>query len=199
VLPEGTYLAWGGQFEQLESASQRLLLVVPLALVLIFLLLQMTFRSVRLSLLIFLNVPIAISGGVFALVLRGMPLSISAAIGGIALSGIAVMNGVLLMSAIQSLQADGIPRREAVWEGAMGRLRPVLMTALTDAIGFLPMALSTSAGAEVQRPLATVVIGGIFTSTALTLLVLPTVYCLWGGSEPEQTETSTKAAVSVGA
>lgn len=185
VLPEGSFLAWGGQFEQLESASQRLLLVVPLALLLIFLLLQMTFRSVRLSLLIFLNVPIAISGGVFALVLRGMPLSISAAIGGIALSGIAVMNGVLLMSAIQSLQADGIPRREAVWEGAMGRLRPVLMTALTDAIGFLPMALSTSAGAEVQRPLATVVIGGIFTSTALTLLVLPTVYCLWGGSEPE--------------
>ncbi len=179
-LPEGSFVTWGGQFEQLESASKRLMIVVPIALFLIFMLLQMTFNSVRLSIIIFLNVPMAVSGGVFALKLRGMPLSISAAIGFIALSGIAVMNGVLLMSAIRELQESGLSRVRSVWEGSMGRLRPVLMTALTDAIGFMPMALSTSAGAEVQRPLATVVIGGILTSTALTLLILPAVYSLWG-------------------
>jgi cobalt-zinc-cadmium resistance protein CzcA len=192
-FPEGSFITWGGQFEQLESASKRLLIVVPLALLLIFMLLQMTFGSVRLSLLIYLNVPMAVSGGIFALKLRGMPLSISAAVGFIALSGIAVMNGVLLISAIRHLQEAGSPRRQAIWDGAMERLRPVLMTALTDAIGFLPMAISTSAGAEVQRPLATVVIGGILTSTTLTLLVLPAVYSRWGAetapplefSEPE--------------
>lgn len=179
-FPEGSFITWGGQFEQLESASKRLLIVVPLALSLIFMLLQMTFGSVRLSLLIYLNVPMAVSGGVFALKLRGMHLSISAALGFLALSGIAVMNGVLFISAIRSLQKAGKSRHEAIWDGAMNRLRPVLMTALTDAIGFLPMAISTSAGAEVQRPLATVVIGGILTSTTLTLLVLPAVYSRWG-------------------
>lgn len=187
-FPEGSFITWGGQFEQLESASKRLLLVVPLALLLIFMLLQMTFGSIRLSLLIYLNIPIAVSGGVFALRLRSMPLSISAAIGFIALSGIAVMNGVLLISAIRDLQKSGSPDEQAIWKGATGRLRPVLMTALTDAIGFLPMAISTSAGAEVQRPLATAVIGGIITSTALTLLVLPAVYSRWGEKNEIQNE-----------
>jgi cobalt-zinc-cadmium resistance protein CzcA len=185
-FPEGSFITWGGQFEQLESASKRLLLVVPLALFLIFMLLQMTFGSVRLSMLIYLNVPMAVSGGIFALKLRGMPLSISAAVGFIALSGIAVMNGVLLVSAIRQLQQSGRTRNDAIWEGAMGRLRPVLMTALTDAIGFLPMAVSASAGAEVQRPLATVVIGGILTSTTLTLLVIPAVYHKWGLKQAHQ-------------
>lgn len=189
-FPEGSFLTWGGQFEQLESASQRLLFVVPLALVLIFLLLQMTFGSIRLSVLIYLNVPMAVSGGIFALKLRGMPLSISAAIGFIALSGIAVMNGVLLISAIRHLQEAGVPKPQALWDGAMERLRPVLMTALTDAIGFLPMAISSSAGAEVQRPLATVVIGGIITSTTLTLLVLPTVYSVWGVNSGQHDKTT---------
>lgn len=192
-LPEGSFLTWGGQFEQLQSASKRLMVVVPIALFLIFMLLQMTFHSTRLSVIIFLNVPMAVSGGVFALKLRGMPLSISAAIGFIALSGIAVMNGVLLMSAIRQYQESGHTRLRSVWDGSMSRLRPVLMTALTDAIGFMPMALSTSAGAEVQRPLATVVIGGILTSTALTLLVLPAVYSLWGLPSSEETESTETA------
>lgn len=186
---EGSFLTWGGQFEQLESASKRLMVIIPLALILIFMLLQINFRSVRLSLLIFLNVPMAVSGGVFALQLRGMPLSISAAVGFIALSGIAVMNGVLLLSAIRHLQSNGTQREDAVVQGAMERLRPVLMTALTDAIGFLPMAISTTAGAAVQRPLATVVIGGILSSTLLTLVVLPSVYIRWGENTVLSDET----------
>ncbi|HAA56042.1 MAG TPA: hypothetical protein DCE42_14855 [Myxococcales bacterium] len=191
-FPEGGFLTWGGQFEQLESASKRLLFVVPLALLLIFVLLQMTFNSVRMSMLIYLNVPFAVSGGIFALWIRGMALSISAAVGFIALSGIAVMNGVLLISAIRQRQSTGERQTEAIKEGAMLRLRPVLMTALTDAIGFVPMALSASAGAEVQRPLATVVIGGIFTSTILTLLVLPAVYSKWGLQTDTDTSRSTQ-------
>ena len=135
-----------------------------------------TFDSGRLALLIFLNVPIATTGGIFALWLRGMPFSISAGIGFIALFGIAVMNGVVLVEHIRSLRAAGMDVATAVEQGAMDRLRPVLMTATTDALGFIPMAVSTSSGAEVQRPLATVVIGGVITSSLLTLVVLPTIY-----------------------
>lgn len=189
TLPPGYFLEWGGQFENLERASKRLFLVVPLALLLIFLLLQLNFGSFRRSAMIYLNIPIAATGGIFALYTRGLPLSISAGVGFIALFGIAVMNGVVLLSAIGKLEGDGLPRLHAVWFGAMTRLRPVMMTALTDAIGFLPMALSTSAGAEVQRPLATVVIGGIFTSTFLTLFVLPAVYTFWGERLPINKET----------
>jgi cobalt-zinc-cadmium resistance protein CzcA len=175
-LPSGWSLDWGGQFENLQSASRRLALLVPLSLLLIFLLLYTTFSSARLAVLIFLNVPLAISGGIAALALRGYPFSISAGVGFIALFGIAVLNGVVLVSYIVERRERGLGADEAAREGALVRLRPVLMTALVASFGFVPMALATSAGAEVQRPLATVVIGGLVTSTLLTLLVLPTVY-----------------------
>ncbi|MEQ8768327.1 MAG: efflux RND transporter permease subunit, partial [Planctomycetota bacterium] len=176
TLPAGWSLEWGGQFENLAAASQRLALLVPLALILIFVLLYTTFGSTRLSLLIFLNVPLALTGGVVALLLRGYPFSISAGIGFIALFGIAVMNGVVLVSTIVQKRNEGVAIEEAAESSARSRLRPVLMTALTDIIGFLPMAIATSAGAEVQRPLATVVIGGLATSMLLTLFVLPAIY-----------------------
>ncbi len=175
-LPAGYVLTWGGQFENLERASSRLLIAVPVALLLIFSLVYLTFSSVKLTLLIYLNVPIAATGGIMALWLRDMPLSISAGVGFIALFGIAVMNGVVLIEHIRHLRRSGQDQKTAVTEGAIDRLRPVLMTATTDALGFLPMAISTSAGAEVQRPLATVVIGGLMTSMVLTLLVLPAIY-----------------------
>lgn len=175
-LPPGWTLDWGGQFENLESASQRLTLLVPLALLLIFLLLYTTFGSVKLAALIYLNVPLAITGGLLALALRGYPFSISAGVGFIALFGIAVLNGVVLISYVVERRRHGATAPEAAREGALVRLRPVLMTALVASFGFIPMALATSAGAEVQRPLATVVIGGLVTSTLLTLLVLPTAY-----------------------
>ncbi|MCA9493982.1 MAG: efflux RND transporter permease subunit, partial [Myxococcales bacterium] len=178
-FPPGYRLSWGGTFQNLEAASERLAVVVPLVLLLIFVLLQANFRSIRLTLLVYANVPLAVTGGIFALFLRGLPLSISAAVGFIALFGVAVMNGVVLVSAIQALHTDGRTASDAAQAGARVRLRPVLMTALVAALGFLPMALATSAGAEVQRPLATVVIGGLVTCTALTLLVLPTVYAAW--------------------
>lgn len=174
-LKPGYYVTWGGQFKNLEQASSSLALAVPLALALIFLLLYGAFGAARPAMLIFLNIPMAAVGGVFALMARGMPFSISAAVGFIALSGIAVMNGVVLLSTIRALRAEGLDALAASRAGAKARLRAVLMTALTDAIGFLPMALSSAAGAEVQRPLATVVIGGLFTATALTLFVLPVV------------------------
>jgi cobalt-zinc-cadmium resistance protein CzcA len=177
-LKEGYYLTWGGQFESLQQASQRLTLVVPLALGLIFLLLFTTFGSLKQATLIFTGVPLAITGGVLALALRGMPFSITAAIGFIALSGVAVMNGVVMVSAINRLRAEGLNVADAVRLGATERLRPVLMTALVAALGFIPMALNTGIGAEVQRPLATVVIGGILSATVLTLLVLPALYTL---------------------
>ncbi|MCB9749783.1 MAG: efflux RND transporter permease subunit [Myxococcales bacterium] len=179
-LPPGAVLEWGGQFEHLERASRRLAVIVPVALALIFALLYTTFDAARPALLIFLNVPFAAVGGVYALALRGMPLSISAAVGFIALSGIAVMNGVVLLSAARAIEArsPGVDPRVAAREAALTRMRPVLITAITDGLGFLPMALSTGAGAEVQRPLATVVIGGLVTATALTLLVLPSLYPL---------------------
>lgn len=175
-LPAGWTLDWGGQFENLQAASKRLALLVPLALGLIFILLYTMFGSARLAMLIYLNVPLAITGGIVALALRGYPFSISAGVGFIALFGIAVLNGVVLVSYVVEKRREGLAPADAAREGALVRLRPVLMTALVAALGFVPMALATSAGAEVQRPLATVVIGGLVTSTLLTLLVLPTVY-----------------------
>lgn len=175
-LPPGYLVEWGGQFENLESATARLAVLVPLVLLLIFVLLQANFRSTRVTLLVYANVPLAITGGLVALFVRGLPLSISAAVGFIALFGIAVMNGVVLVTHIRDLHAEGHTALDSARLGAQRRLRPVLMTAITDALGFLPMALSASAGAEVQRPLATVVIGGLVTSTLLTLFVLPTLY-----------------------
>lgn len=175
-LPPGYYLKWGGTFENLQRASDRLLIVVPIALFLIFVLLYTTFNSIKQALLIYTGIPFAIVGGVVALALRGMPFSISAGVGFIALFGVAVLNGVVMVSFINHLREEGKSVLEAVREGAMTRLRPVLMTALVASLGFVPMAIATSAGAEVQRPLATVVIGGLITSTLLTLLILPTLY-----------------------
>ncbi|MBI4876043.1 MAG: efflux RND transporter permease subunit [Acidobacteria bacterium] len=177
-VPEGYTLEWGGKFEQLESAGRRLAVTIPAALLIIFVLLYFNFRAAAPALLIFLNVPLAATGGILALWLRGMPFSISAGVGFIALFGIAVLNGIVLLTYIGQLRERGTDLEAAVEEGARTRLRPVLMTALVASLGFLPMALSQGAGAEVQRPLATVVIGGLATSTLLTLLVLPSVY-LW--------------------
>ena len=175
-LPPGYRVDFGGQFENLERGTRRLMLVVPLSLLLIFLLLFATFNSLRQAALVFTGIPLATVGGVFALLIRGMPFSISAGVGFIALFGIAVLNGVVLVSYINDLRTQGRSLDEAVREGGMTRLRPVLMTALVAALGFIPMALSHGAGAEVQRPLATVVIGGLITATLLTLLVLPLLY-----------------------
>ncbi|MFN6138526.1 MAG: efflux RND transporter permease subunit [Planctomycetota bacterium] len=186
-LPPNYILHWGGQFENLQEASKRLAIAVPVALLLIFSLLYVTFNSVRLALLIYLNVPIAATGGILALWLRGMPFSISAGVGFIALFGIAVMNGVVLIEHIRHLRTHGSNQLDAVMHGAMDRLRPVFMTAACGALGFIPMAISGSSGAEVQRPLATVVIGGLFTSTVLTLLVLPSIYRWF---EPKPSEES---------
>ncbi|MBM4247337.1 MAG: CusA/CzcA family heavy metal efflux RND transporter [Deltaproteobacteria bacterium] len=183
-LPPGYWIGWGGQFEQLVSATRRLQVVVPAALLLILALLFATFGSVRNALLVFTGVPMALTGGVFALWLRDIPLSVSAGVGFIALSGVAVLNGLVMITFVEKLRDDGMPLDEAIEEGALGRLRPVLMTALVAALGFVPMALAVGTGAEVQRPLATVVIGGILSSTALTLLVLPGLYRMFhGGGE----------------
>jgi cobalt-zinc-cadmium resistance protein CzcA len=184
VLPAGYFLEWGGQFKNLQEATDRLIVAVPAALLLIFLLLYMVYGSATPALIVYLNVPFAATGGIFALLARGMPFSISAGVGFIALFGIAVLNGVVLISYILQLQDDGAPLDDAVKNGALTRLRPVLMTASVAAFGFVPMALATSAGAEVQRPLATVVIGGLVTSTMLTLFVLPTVYS-WLGKKAD--------------
>ena len=186
VLPEGYVLDWGGQFENLAEASGRLAVLVPLVLVLIFVLLQANFGSVKTTLLVYANVPLAVTGGVFALAIRGLPFSISAAVGFIALFGIAVMNGVVLVTQIRKLQEEGQDAESAARNGAEMRLRPVLMTALVAGLGFLPMALGHGAGAEVQRPLATVVIGGLLTSTTLTLLVLPSLYAWWLREPPKE-------------
>jgi len=184
VLPPGWHVEWGGQFENLAAASERLLVLVPLALTLILVLLTTAFGSARLGALIFLNVPMAATGGWLALVARGLPFSISAAVGFIALFGVAVLNGVVLVSTIVERCRAGLAPRDAAREAALTRLRPVLMTALVASLGFVPMALATSAGAEVQRPLATVVIGGLLTSTLLTLLVLPSLYPWFAGTQP---------------
>ena len=187
-LPSGYWIGWGGQFEQLVGATKRLAIVVPVALLLIFVLLCMSLGSLRDALLVFSGVPLALTGGVAALVLRDIPLSISAGIGFIALSGVAVLNGLVIISFIQGLRIQGRSVAEAVREGAMKRLRPVLMTALVASLGFVPMAIATGAGAEVQRPLATVVIGGIISSTILTLVVLPALYALFHRDKPVQKE-----------
>lgn len=176
TLPAGYWTEYGGTFEQLISAKQRLSIVVPISLLLIFGLLFLAFNSARAALLIFSGVPLALTGGIAALWLRDIPLSISAGVGFIALSGVAVLNGVVMLSFIRDLEQQGKPLQKAIVQGALTRLRPVLMTALVASLGFVPMALNTGAGAEVQRPLATVVIGGIISSTILTLLVLPALY-----------------------
>ncbi len=177
-LPVGTWVEYGGTFEQLISASQRLTVVVPVVLLLIFGLLFMAFGSAKDATIVFSGVPLALTGGVLALWLRDIPFSISTGVGFIALSGVAVLNGLVMISFIRKLRADGEPLHDAIVNGAMTRLRPVLMTALVASLGFVPMALNVGTGAEVQRPLATVVIGGIISSTLLTLLVLPALYHL---------------------
>jgi len=181
-LPPGYRIEFGGQFHQLEAAQKRLSIVVPAALLLIFLLVYAALGSIKEAVIVYTGIPFAVTGGVLALWLRGMPFSITAAIGFIALSGIAMLNGLVLVDRINSLRdgrdGDPLPVDAAVRQGAHDRLRPVLSTALVAAIGFVPMAIASGAGAEVQRPLATVVIGGIVTSTILTLLLLPSLYRL---------------------
>ena len=194
-VPSGYWISWGGQFEQLMSASKRLQIVVPVALLLIFALLFATFGTVKDTLLVFSGVPLALTGGVAALWMRDIPLSISAGVGFIALSGVAVLNGMVMISFIKKLRLEGNPLEEAITAGSLTRLRPVLMTALVASLGFVPMALATGTGAEVQRPLATVVIGGIVSSTVLTLLVLPGLYRMFH----RETRDSDEGVGSVGA
>lgn len=187
-LPAGTWLDWGGQFKNLITARQRLAIVVPICFLLIFLLLYSTFNSVKYALMVFTCVPLALSGGIAALWLRDIPFSISAAVGFIALSGVAVLNGLVMVTFINQLRSEGEDLEHAIIRGSMTRLRPVLMTALVAALGFVPMALATGRGAEVQKPLATVVIGGIVSSTLLTLVVLPAIYRIWQFSENSKTD-----------
>ena len=174
-LPAGYWLEYGGQFENLASAAARMQIVIPLALITIFVLLMAVFHNFKESLLVFSGVPFALSGGLVALWLRDIPLSMSAGVGFIALSGVAVLNGLVMLSFIKELR-EQFDVHKATWQGAILRLRPVLMTAFVASLGFIPMAIATGTGAEVQRPLATVVIGGIISSTLLTLLILPVVY-----------------------
>lgn len=179
VLPAGYYIMWGGQFENLAAARQRLAVVVPVCFLLIFLLLFSALGSARDAILVFTAVPLALTGGIFALWLREMPFSVSAAVGFIALSGVAVLNGLVMLSYIKQLIEEGMPKIDAIRHGAMVRLRPVAMTALVAALGFVPMALATGTGAEVQKPLATVVIGGLISATLLTLVALPALYAFF--------------------
>lgn len=190
-IPPGYWTSWGGTFEQLQSATQRLQIVVPLALFLVFVLLFVMFNNVKDGLLVFTGIPFALTGGILALWLRDIPMSISAAVGFIALSGVAVLNGLVMLSFIRTLREEGMGLDEAINVGALTRLRPVLMTALVASLGFIPMAIATGTGAEVQRPLATVVIGGIISSTILTLLVLPLLY-RWAHGKDESVEDFTK-------
>nr|WP_311530189.1 CusA/CzcA family heavy metal efflux RND transporter [uncultured Ralstonia sp.] len=194
-IPTGYWMTWGGTFEQLQSATTRLQVVVPVALLLVFVLLFAMFNNIKDGLLVFTGIPFALTGGILALWLRGIPLSISAAVGFIALSGVAVLNGLVMLSFIRTLREEGNPLESAIRIGAMTRLRPVLMTALVASLGFVPMAIATGTGAEVQRPLATVVIGGILSSTALTLLVLPVLYRL-AHRKDEDEEPQPDAAIS---
>lgn len=187
-LPAGYWTRWGGTFENMQSAQQRLQIVVPVALLLVFALLFAMFGNVRDGLVVFTGIPFALTGGILALWLRDIPLSISAAVGFIALSGVAVLNGLVMISSIRALRETGLTVPEAVHTGALSRLRPVLMTALVASLGFVPMAIATGTGAEVQRPLATVVIGGILSSTILTLLVLPLLYRLVHRHDPSEEE-----------
>jgi cobalt-zinc-cadmium resistance protein CzcA len=184
ALPPGGWLDWGGQYENLVAAKERLAIVVPLCFLLIFLLLFSTFKSVRYAVLVFSAVPLGLTGGILSLWLRAMPFSISAAVGFIALSGVAVLNGLVMVTFINQLRQEGLARDEAIIRGSIVRLRPVLMTALVASLGFVPMALATGTGAEVQKPLATVVIGGLISSTLLTLVVLPALYRIFTGWDP---------------
>jgi cobalt-zinc-cadmium resistance protein CzcA len=184
-VPSGYWTEWGGQFENLQSATNRLKIVVPVSLLLVFVLLFAMFNNIKDGLLVFTGIPFALTGGVVALWMRGIPLSISAAVGFIALSGVAVLNGLVMIAFIRNLRDEGHSLDTAVQEGALTRLRPVLMTALVASLGFVPMAIATGTGAEVQRPLATVVIGGILSSTVLTLLVLPLLYQMAHRRDPE--------------
>jgi len=196
-IPAGYWTTWGGQFEQLQSATQRLEIVVPVALLLVFTLLFMMFGNIKDGLLVFSGIPFALTGGLVALWLRDIPMSISAAVGFIALSGVAVLNGLVMIAFIRSLRDEGMSLDKAIVEGALTRLRPVLMTALVASFGFVPMAIATGTGAEVQRPLATVVIGGILSSTMLTLLVLPILYWLAHRND-EQAGTLTPEKTPIG-
>ena len=185
TLPQGVYLKWGGQFENFSVARQRLMFVVPGCFLLIFLLLFGALGSARDALLVFSAVPLALTGGIAALWLRGMPFSISAAVGFIALSGVAVLNGLVMLSQIRRLISEGVVTSAAISQGALTRFRPVIMTALVASLGFVPMALATGTGAEVQKPLATVVIGGLLSATLLTLLVLPALYSYFASVESQ--------------
>ena len=189
-LPDGYYFEFGGQFKNLQAARTRLMIVVPLVLAIIFVLIFAAFGSLRQALVIYSGIPLAVTGGVFALVLRGLPFSISAGVGFIALSGVAVLNGVVLITYFNQLREEGKGVLDSVLEGSLTRLRPVLMTARVASLGFVPMAMATGAGSEVQRSLATVVIGGILSSTFLTLLPLPVLYA-WAEkkTKPQTTKT----------
>lgn len=180
-VPQGYWIGYGGTFEHLISAAQRLSVVVPVTLLIIFGLLFMTFGSAKDAAIVFTGVPLALTGGVVALALRGIPLSISAGVGFIALSGVAVLNGLVMISFVRRLREQGAGLDAAIRDGALGRLRPVLMTALVASLGFVPMAFNVGTGSEVQQPLATVVIGGVLSSTLLTLIVLPALYRLVHG------------------
>jgi heavy metal efflux system protein len=186
-IPAGNWLEWGGTFKQLQSAANRLKIVIPLALIIVFILLFTVFGNIKDGLIVFSGIPFALTGGVAALWLTGIPFSISAGVGFIALSGVAVLNGLVMITFINNLRAEGKTIAEAVSDGALTRLRPILMTALVASFGFIPMAIATGVGAEVQRPLATVVIGGILSSTLLTLLVLPLLYSMVHQSNPIKT------------
>jgi cobalt-zinc-cadmium resistance protein CzcA len=177
-IPAGYWVEYGGTYQKLQSAAKRLTLVVPITLLMIIGLLFLALRSFKDSMIIFTGVPLALTGGVLLLAMRGIPFSISAAVGFIALSGIAILNGLVMVSFIRDLIRDGLSVEKAIIEGALTRLRPVLTTALVASLGFVPMALNTGIGSEVQRPLATVVIGGVISSTLLTLFVLPVLYRL---------------------
>jgi cobalt-zinc-cadmium resistance protein CzcA len=197
-LPSGYYFTYGGQFENLQKASARLMIAVPVSLLLIFMLLYFTFHSFKQAALIFTAIPMSAIGGVFALMARGMPFSISAGIGFIALFGVAVLNGIVLIGTFNQLKKEGIEDVfKRVKEGTMTRLRPVLMTATVASLGFLPMAISTSAGAEVQKPLATVVIGGLITATFLTLFVLPLLYIIFNSKLKKNGDGKMKAITMV--
>ena len=194
-FPDGYYFEFGGQFKNLVQAKARLMVVVPMALALIFVLIFLSFGSLRQTLVVYTGIPLAITGGILAIWIRGMPFTISAGVGFVALSGVAVLNGLILISCFNSLREQGRSLHDAVREGALTRLRPVLMTALVASLGFVPMAIATGAGAEVQRPLATVVIGGIISSTFLTLVLLPTLY-EWVEKRKETTAAATATATT---
>jgi cobalt-zinc-cadmium resistance protein CzcA len=184
-IPAGYWINWGGTFEQLQKASDRLKIVVPMVLLLVFILLYAMFNNLKDGLIVFTGIPFALTGGVLMLWLRDIPLSISAGVGLIALSGIAVLNGLVMISFIRQLLAEGKSLETAIEEGSLSRLRAILITAMVASLGFIPMAIATGVGAEIQRPLATVVIGGVWSSTLLTLLVLPVLYRLaYEGRKP---------------